>query len=285
VEDREKTKTEVNATQQKLATAQSALAVTTRLRDEGAQALQEVRERTAAANKELAAARSELDGIQQKIAAQGSELATITRRVDTARLSESQGRKQAEAGSRRGPAKTAMAAATAAPTPTPAPNTVPPPAATAARERSAAVSRDLAAARGELEDIRRKIAARSSELAAITNRLDTARSQESEAKKQADATSTATAAIRPARVPPVKDASSFLDRRTNPIARANLADVAPPLAAATPSRQASPEPTPTPDRSSQGLTDTERSTAVIGPGAASRPSDFELRSGRISRTP
>ncbi len=271
-EERETTKTEVDATQQKLATAQSALAATTRLRDEGAEALQEVRERTAAANKELAAARNELDDIRQKIAAQASELATITRRLNTARLSESQGKKQADAGSRRIPTKTPVAAATAVSPPTPAPNTAPPLAATTDLERSAAASKDLAAARGELDDIRRKIAARSAELAAITNRLDAARSQESQAKKQADASSTATAAIRPARVPPVEDAPNSLDRQT------------PPIAAAKPSLEP-PDPTPAPDRKSRKLTEEERSSAVIGPGAASRPSDFELRSGRISRTP
>jgi hypothetical protein len=179
VEDREKAGVELNATQQKLATAQSALAVTTRLRDEAAQGLQDVRERTSGANK------------------------------------------------------------------------------------------DLAAARGELDDIRRKIAARSSELAGLAKRLDAVRSEGTRVNNQADTSSTATSAIRPAPAPP----------ETNP------ADATPPVASTKPASAAAPDPTPTPDGKSQKLSDSDRSIPVIGPGAASRPSDFELHSGRISRTP
>jgi hypothetical protein len=179
VEDREKAGIELNATQQKLASAESALVATTRLRDEAAQGLQEVRERTASAKKELAAAR------------------------------------------------------------------------------------------GEFDDLRRKIGARSSELAALTKRLDTVRSQDFQVANQADANSTATSAVRPAPAPP----------KTNP------ADAAPPLAVTHPVSKATPDPTPQSDGKSRQLSDSDRSIPVIGPGAASRPSDFELHSGRISRTP
>jgi hypothetical protein len=131
------------------------------------------------------------------------------------------------------------------------------------------MTKDLAAARSELDDIRRQIKARSFELAAISRRLDTARSQEYQTRKQVDAGSTVTGAIQPAPIRPVE----------------NPADPTPPIAAAKPSLEPSADPAPTPDRNSRKLTDSERASAVIGPGAASRPSDFELRSGRISRTP
>src|SRR5262245_37392618 len=209
-EDREKTETEVKATQQKLATAQSALAVTTRLRDEAAQALQEVKERSAGANNDLAAARSELDDIQQKIAVQTSELKTITMRLDTARRRDSQEKQKADA--------TPVTAATAGPPSTPAPAVAPPATASKPGERSRGVNRDLQAARSELDDIRRQIAARNSELAAITKRLDTTRSQEALGRKQAEASPTATAAIPPAAIQPVETPPKSIDRNASPIA-------------------------------------------------------------------
>jgi hypothetical protein len=266
VEDREKAESQVEATQQKLATARSALAVTTRLRDEAAQALQDVRERTAGTNQTLAAARSELDDIRQKIAAQSSELAMLTTRLDTARLRDSKGKKQADASAHKAPTNPVTAA--------------PPP-----LSASAAVNKDLAAARSELDDIRRKIAARSTELAAITRRLDTARSQESQAKKQADASATATAAIPSASAQPIGNSANSIERQANPIARSDRADAATPIPAAKAPLDASPDPAPEPDRKSPKLSGREGASAVIGPGAASNPSDFELRSGRVSRTP
>src|SRR5262245_15771331 len=99
VEDREKAGIELNATQQKLASAESALAVTTRLRDEAAQGLQEVRERTASAKKELAAARGEFDDLRRKIGARSSELAALTKRLDTVRSQDSQVANHADANS------------------------------------------------------------------------------------------------------------------------------------------------------------------------------------------
>jgi chromosome segregation ATPase len=80
--------TEAKATQQKLATAQSALSATTRLRDEAAQTLQEVGDSSAAVKKDLAAARDQLDDVQQKITARNAELTTISRRLDTQRECE-----------------------------------------------------------------------------------------------------------------------------------------------------------------------------------------------------
>jgi hypothetical protein len=263
-EDREKAKTEVNAAQQKLATVQSALAVTSRLRDEAAQALQEVRERSAAANKDLATARSELDNIRQKIVEQSSELATLTKRLDTARLRESQDKKQADGNRRKAPT-TPVTAATATP-----PSSL-----------SATVNKDLAAARSELDEIRRKIAARSSELVAITRRLDTARSQELQAKKQADASPTATAAIQPAAAQPAENPPKSIDLNASPIAQTSPSVAAAPIPAAKPS----PDTAPTPDRNARNLSNGAGQVPVIGPGASSYPSEFELHSGRISRTP
>jgi hypothetical protein len=258
-EDREKAESQVEATQQKLATARSALAVTTRLRDEAAQALQDVRERTAGTNQTLAAARSELDDIRQ----------TLTTRLDTARLRDSKGKKQADASAHKAPTNPVTTATAASPP----------------LSASAAVNKDLAAARSELDDIRRKIAARSTELAAITRRLDTARSQESQAKKQADASATATAAIPSASAQPIGNSANSIERQANPIARSDRADAATPIPAAKAPLDASPDPTPEPDRKSPKLSGREGASAVIGPGAASNPSDFELRSGRVSRTP
>jgi hypothetical protein len=268
-EDRAKAETEANTTQQKRATAQSALAVTTRLRDEAAQALQEVRERSAGVNKDLAAARSELDDIRQKIAAQNSELATITKRVDTARMRDSRGKKQEDATPRRASPKTAVTAATAAPPPVPAP-------ASTVQERSAAMAKDLAAARSELDDIRRQIKARNFELAGITRRLDTARSHEYQTRKQVDGGSTVTGAIQPA---PVRAAEN--PATPDPA----TPDKAAPIPIAKPAPDAPSDPTPDAGRKSRKLSASERSSEVIGPGATSNPSDFELHSGRISRTP
>jgi hypothetical protein len=89
-EDQERILSEVKIAQQKLATAQSALGMTLRLRDESAQGLQEVRERSAGVRKDLAAARDQLEGIEQKITIRNAELTTISKRLDTARLRESQ---------------------------------------------------------------------------------------------------------------------------------------------------------------------------------------------------
>ena len=84
----------VTEADQKLATASSALTATIRLRDEAAQSLQEVRERSAGVGKDLAAARDQLENIEQQIKARNSDLATIDKRLETARLRES--RPQAE---------------------------------------------------------------------------------------------------------------------------------------------------------------------------------------------
>ena len=59
----------VTEADQKLATASSALTATIRLRDEAAQSLQEVRERSAGVGKDLAAARDQLENIEQQIKA------------------------------------------------------------------------------------------------------------------------------------------------------------------------------------------------------------------------
>src|SRR5262245_19177185 len=99
VEDREKAGIELNATQQKLATAESALAVTTRLRDEAAQGLQAVRERTAEANKDLAVARGELDDLRRRTAARNAERAALNRRPNAVRSTGSVVNNQAHASS------------------------------------------------------------------------------------------------------------------------------------------------------------------------------------------
>ena len=153
------------------------------------------------------------------------------------------------------------------------------------RKKTAEVNKDLAKARGELDDVRRRIAARSSELSSISRAQDTARSRESQLKKQTDANSTATGAIQPSPVPPANDPPRPIERRASPIAGTSPADTAPPIATAKPSLDASVDPTTDADHQSRKRSLGEGSSAVIGPGAASRPSDFELRSGRISRTP
>jgi hypothetical protein len=89
-EHREAILSEVKIAEQKLATVQSALNTTVRLRDESAQALQEVRERSAGVRKDLAAARDQLEDIEQNITIRNAELATISKRLDTARLRETQ---------------------------------------------------------------------------------------------------------------------------------------------------------------------------------------------------
>ena len=104
-ENQEKALTEVNATQQKLATAQSALSATTRLRDEAVQALQEVRGRSAGVKKDLAAARDQLDDIQQKITARNAELTTISKRLETARVREAQEKQKVNATPRLAPGR------------------------------------------------------------------------------------------------------------------------------------------------------------------------------------
>ena len=248
-EEREKAEFEVNATKEKLATARSALAVTTRLRDEAVQALQEVREGSAQSNKELATARSELDDIRQKIAAQSSELATITKRLDTARLRQSVGKMQGDAN--------LLTPVTAAAAPAPVSPAAPPAISSMLGESAAAVNKDLAAARGELDAIRQKIAVQSSELATITKRLDMARTQQSHVQNQADASAAATAAIQPAPAHPLE----------------------------TPPKPIDGDASPTPGRDAQNRSGSGGPITVIGPGAPSYPSDFELRSGRISRTP
>ena len=120
----------------KLATASSALTATIRLRDEAAQSLQEVRERSAGVGKDLAAARDQLENIEQQIKARNSDLATIDKRLETARLRES--RPQAEPA----PAPAAPPAATPAAPPAAAPAAAPaaPPAAAATAPVTAAIA-------------------------------------------------------------------------------------------------------------------------------------------------
>jgi hypothetical protein len=76
--------------------------------------------------------------------------------------------------------------------------------------------------------------------------------------------------------PPLSD-----QRRSGPIGQANPSNAPHPTSALEPSV----EPSPAPVRKGKNILDESRSIGVIGPGDSSSPSDFELRSGRISRTP
>jgi hypothetical protein len=177
------------------------------------------------------------------------------------------------------------------------------------RERSAGVRKDLAAASDELEDIRQKITARSAELATITKRLVTAGLRESQAKQKAETKNArpvappaplvttivaptpekkpspathatdATGSVSPstATSPP----ATVIERRSSPIAQASPRDAPPPNSALKPSA----EPSPAPVRKPRELVDTSGSRAVIGPGDLSSPSNFELRSDRVSKAP
>jgi hypothetical protein len=104
-EDHDKVLAQVNAAQQKLATVQSALSVTTRLRDESAEALQEVRARSAQVRKELALASNQLDDIQQTIAIRNAELTTMSTRVETGRLRETQEKRKTDSSAAAGTPK------------------------------------------------------------------------------------------------------------------------------------------------------------------------------------
>jgi hypothetical protein len=98
-------------------------------------------------------------------------------------------------------------------------------------------------------------------------------------KPAADATGSVSPSI--ATPPP----ATAIERRPSPIVQASPRAVAPPTPALKPSLESSSEPAPTPVRRSRSLADTGGTTAVIGPGAYSFPSDLELRGGRVSRTP
>jgi hypothetical protein len=95
-EEQDKILAQGNAAQQRLATVQSALSVTTRLRDEAAEALQEVQTRSAQVRKELALASNKLDDIEQTIAIRNSELTAMNKRVETGRLREAQEKRKAD---------------------------------------------------------------------------------------------------------------------------------------------------------------------------------------------
>jgi hypothetical protein len=93
-EDQDKSLTEISTK------AQSALSMIIRLRDEAAQAFQEVRDRSAAVRKNLAGARDQLDDIQQKITSGNAELSIINKRLETARLRETQEKRKGDASPR-----------------------------------------------------------------------------------------------------------------------------------------------------------------------------------------
>jgi hypothetical protein len=105
---------QVEAMQQKLATVKSALAVTTRLRDEAAQALQEIRSRSAGAKKDLAAARDQLNAVEQQITARNSQLLSMSKQPDTARLQETPDKREPDASPHPAAATTGGKAATVA---------------------------------------------------------------------------------------------------------------------------------------------------------------------------
>ena len=384
--DQDKALTEISMTQQKLAKAQSALTMTTRLRDEAAQALQEVRDSSAAVRKDLAAARDQLDDIQQKITARNTELSTINKRLEAARLREAQEKRKGVASPRKttpelpatpqepsaltltadapGKVSPSTAASPAAPAPAAASGDqdkalteismtqqklakaqsaltmttrLRDEAAQAlqeVRDSSAAVRKDLAAARDQLDDIQQKITARNTELSTINKRLEAARLREAQEKRKgvasprlggkttpelatavpatpqepsastptaeatgsvspssaaspavpapAAASRAAAAAATPVAVKPGAKAPKTDKRRSNPIGQAGPAGASPQLSASKPLVEPSSDPTPS---KAQRLSDSGGSIAVIGPGAPSPASDFELHSGRISRTP
>jgi predicted nucleic acid-binding Zn-ribbon protein len=369
---------QVNAAQQKLATVQSALSVTTRLRDEGAEALQEVQARSAQVRKELALASNQLDDIQQTIAIRNSELTTMNKRVETGRLREAQEKRKADSSSTPAGTPKPLAAETAtsitkesagstratkgettksdtiqidhgvpstvvhknaadqqqAGTQVEATQkkltTVKSSLATTTRLRdeaaqalqeirakSAAMKKDLATAREQLNAVEQQIAARNSELLPISKQPDTARLQESHDKQEADAsprpaatvtgamaTTAATTAKKnptPSAKPtdsaspsgatllpaPAAAATSAVANQSAPNRTegdgSSIAQSSPP--AATVSPEPSPDPAAAPKRKARKLTETSGSSAVIGPGDFSLPSEFERHSGRVSRTP
>jgi hypothetical protein len=243
--DQQKSLTEVKAAQQHLATTQSALSATIRLRDEAAQSLQEVRDKSAGARKDLAAARDELDDTEQKITARNAELTIISKRLDTARLRKSQENRKANASSPTVATATPEMATTVTTIPKESAAPTPP------TKASGSASPGTAAA-----------AAPAVAPAAV-----------------------ATAAIAPAPVRPAVSQPKSIERHSSPIAQTSPPDAAPPIPDAKPSLAPSPDLAPTPSSKERNLTDGGRSIAVIGPGALSQPSDFELHSGRISRTP
>lgn len=238
--------TEVNETQQKLATAQSALSATTRLRDEAAQALQEVRDRSAGVKKDLAAARDQLDDIQQKITARNAELTMISKRLDTARVRETQEKQKVNASPRDGSKPIAR-----------------PTTATTSKESSAPAPATTA----------------TGSVSPITATSPPARAPVVPAPTGSVSPTTAAATpipVEPGVSPPLSD-----QRRSGPIGQANPSNAPHPTSALEPSV----EPSPAPVRKGKNILDESRSIEVIGPGDSSSPSDFELRSGRISRTP
>jgi hypothetical protein len=238
--------TEVNETQQKLATAQSALSATTRLRDEAAQALQEVRDRSAGVKKDLAAARDQLDDTQQKITARNAELTMISKRLDTARVRETQEKQKVNASPRDGSKPIAR-----------------PTTATTSKESSAPAPATTA----------------TGSVSPITATSPPARAPVVPAPTGSVSPTTAAAtpiSVEPGVSPPLSD-----QRRSGPIGQANPSNAPHPTSALEPSV----EPSPAPVRKGKNILDESRSIGVIGPGDSSSPSDFELRSGRISRTP
>ena len=98
--DQDRNLTQTSTTQQQLAKAQSALSMTTKLRDEAAQALQEVRDKSVAAKKDLAEARNQLDDLQRKITSHNAELSTIDKRLEAARSLETEEMRKGSANSR-----------------------------------------------------------------------------------------------------------------------------------------------------------------------------------------
>jgi hypothetical protein len=245
-EDQEKALTEANATQQKLATAQSALSATTRLRDEAAQALQEVRDRSAAVKKDLAAARDQLDDVQQKITAHNAELTTISKRLDTARVREAQVNQKVNA------------------TPRDGSKAIPRMPATAIINKESSSPTPATTATGSISPI-------------------TAASPPPNAPVVPAPTASVSAAPAAASIPVERGVSPTASdqRLLDPIDPGSPANAPNPTAALKPSVKSSPAPV----RKPKNALDASKSIEVIGPGDSSSPSDFELRSGRISRTP
>ena len=244
-EDQEKALTEGNATQQKLVTAQSALSATTRLRDEAAQALQEVRDRSAAVRKDLAAARDQLDDVQQKITAHNSELTTISKRLDTARVREAQVTQKVNA------------------IPTDGSKAIPRMPASAIINKESSSPTPATTATGSISPI-------------------TAASPLPSAPVVPAPTGSVSVAPAAA-VPTERDVSPTASnkRLLGPINSGSPPNVPHPTAALEPSVK----PSKAPVRKPKNSFDASRSIEVIGPGNSSSPSDFELHSGRISRTP
>ncbi len=245
-EDQGKTLTAANETQQKLATAQSALSATTRLRDEAAQALQEVRDRSTGVKKDLAAARDQLDDIQQKITARIAELTTISKRLETAQVREAQEKQKVNAGPRDGSKAIAR-------TPT-----------TGATSKGRPAAAPATTATGSVSP--------------VTGASPPARTPVVPAPTAAVSAAPAAAAPIPGEPGVIPSASD--QRPSSPISQASPPNTPHPTAALKPSVKPSPAP-----RKGKNMLDESGSIGVIGPGDSSPPSDFELRSGRISRTP